>query len=185
MVPPAEVAQVLKRQLSERQQFWKMRRYFVDDDKRLEDHLANLFADERSPFLLWLSRHSVQRHSSILGADPVFSICAGTVCLLISVLLLAISSQPLSIWLPCVVITSIMAMSMTCAFFITGRGALPLSALSTEANTLIEVDGKGQILLDIDAIVEDLDPARSSPLDRETSERCRVAIRDGINSTTL
>jgi hypothetical protein len=185
MVPPAEVAQLLKRHLLERQQFWKMRRYFVDDDKPLEDHLANLFADERSPFLLWLSRHSVHRNSALLGADPVFSICSGTVCLLVSVLLLAISSQPLSIWVPCVVISSIMAMSMTYAFFITGRGALLLSASSTETNILIEVDSKGQILIDIDAIVKDLDPAGSSPLDRETSERCRVAIRDGINSTTL
>jgi hypothetical protein len=115
-VLPLKIVQYLQARLAERQKFWSVRRYFVRENESLNAHLVNLFGEERVPLLFWLCQNSVldtRSNTPILGADPVLSIGAGTVCLLISVLLLAASSQPLSTWVTCVVITLFTTVSMT------------------------------------------------------------------------
>jgi len=138
MISPAEIVRRLQIQLSNRQKFWSVRRYFVRDNEPLNEHLGNLFGDEPIPFVVWLGQLSVldsRTNIPMLGADPVLSIGAGTVCLLISVLLLAASSQPLSTWVSCVVITLLKTISMVTSMFTLGRGLfLPMimAVLSTE-----------------------------------------------------
>jgi hypothetical protein len=116
----ADMERALKADLSARQKFWKMRRYFVDDhDKSLKDHLGLLFGGQLEPALMWYCHHSVlgvEHCDAMLGTDPVTAIGAGTICLLISILLMAVS-QPRPTWVTCASIAGVLVLSMISALF--------------------------------------------------------------------
>jgi hypothetical protein len=123
-----DMAQALRADLSARQKFWNMRRYFVNDES-LNRHLQLLFEEQRSPTILWYCRNfvlGVDNGDAMLGGDPVFAIGAGAACLLVSVLVLAVSSQPRTTWVTCASITVIVTLSMTMGLFAAGTGGLCL-----------------------------------------------------------
>jgi hypothetical protein len=120
------MAEALHADLTARQKFWNMRRYFVTNEQ-MNSHLQLLFKEHRFPSILWYCRYfvlGVDQGDAMLGADPVLSIGAGAACLLISVLLLAASSQPRSTWIASVSLTIVVTLSMTVALFLAGPGVL-------------------------------------------------------------
>jgi hypothetical protein len=116
----------LRADLSARQKFWNMRRYFVDDEL-LNSHLQLLFKEERSASILWYCRNfvlGVDHGDAMLGGDPVLAIGGGAACLLFSVLAMTVSSQPRPTGIICVSVAVIVTLSMTLALFTAGPGRL-------------------------------------------------------------
>ena len=134
----ADMAQALRADLSARQKFWNMRRYFVDDES-LNSHLQLLFKEQRSASIVWYCRNfvlGVDHGDAMLGGDPVLAIGGGAACLLFSVLAMAVSSQPRPTGIICISVTVIATLSMILALFAAGPGRLRIFSHQMQALNL-------------------------------------------------